>query len=72
MDPNTAKHHLNPSSGEAKNGQFAGVRSGTFWAPKGEEKRAPVRRQKNVTQPSLDKRKNGSLLAMDAKQQNTT
>ena len=76
----TAKHHLNPSSGEAKNGHSQGCEVAPL-EPLKEKKRAPVRRQvakrdatqtKNVTQPSLGQKQNGSLLAMDAKQQNTT
>ena len=47
--------------------------------PLKEKKRAPyvdkkrdATQTKNVTQPSLGQKQNGSLLAMDAKQKNTT
>ena len=41
----TAKHHLNPSSGEAKNGPSQGCEVAPL-EPLKEKKRAPVRRQK--------------------------
>ena len=41
----TAKHHLNPSSGEAKNGHSQGCEVAPL-EPLKEKKRAPVRRQK--------------------------
>ena len=41
----TAKHHLNPSSGEAKNGNSQGCEVAPL-EPLKEKKRAPVRRQK--------------------------
>ena len=53
----TTKHHLNPSSGEAKNNTFGGPETALL-EPLKEKKGAPVRRPKNVAQPSLDKRKN--------------
>ena len=51
----TAKHHLNPSSGAAENSHSQGAEVAPL-EPLKEKKRAPVRRQ-NVAQPSLDKRK---------------
>ena len=41
----TAKHHLNPSSGEAKNGTVCGPETAPL-EPSKEKKRAPVRRPK--------------------------
>ena len=41
----TAKHHLNPSWGTAKNSTFGGVQNSTFGTPLGEEK-SPIRRPK--------------------------
>ena len=54
-----------------KKWSFAGMRSGTFGAPKGEEKN-PSTYTKNVTQPSLDKRKTAASWQWMRNQQNTT
>ena len=66
----TAKHHLNPSSGTAKNGHAQAAEVAPL-KPLKEKKRAPVRTQKrDATEPGQTQ--NGSLLAMDPKRPNAS
>ena len=53
----TAKHHLNPSSGEAKNGHSQGCEVAPL-EPLKEKKRAPIRRQK--TWRNLDEKRDAT------------
>ena len=66
----TAKHHLKPSSGTAKNRTCGGARTAPLEPPK-KKKSAPVHRQNTWRSRAWRSRKRSSS-AMHAKQRNTT